>query len=570
MAPKVVILGGGVAGLSAAHELIERGFEVAVYELKPIPGGKARSVTVPKSGVDGRLNLPGEHGFRFFPSFYQNLPDVMKRIPFPGNKQGVFDNLVDATRLEFARFGVKPFVVPARFPVSFADWEVIINDLVHPDLSIPHDEVLFFAERMWRFLTSCKQRLFGEYELMTWWNYLEADNKSNGYRELFVEGLTRSLVASQPTKASARTVGEVFFRLLSGLTEPGVSSDRLLDGPTNDVWINPWMTYLTEDVVKIHPGTIPLDYHPQAKVTSINCQNARIVSATVSEDGLSKDVTADFYIAALPVEVMAGLVTPNMIAADPVFANFDLLKRDVAWMNGIQFYLKQDVAVIHGHVAYLDTPWALTSISQHQFWKNFDLSKYGDGKVQGILSVVISDWTTPGTFNGKAAQDLSNAEEVKIEVYRELVKSLNVGGQSLLPQDPREILDTWFLDPDIVFSGPPGQERPGNLEALFVNHADRWRFRPKALTQIPNLFLASDYVQTTTDVACMEAANEAARLAVNGVLTSSHMNVPPCKIFVYEEPEQIRPLLHFLRGFDFVRWELGKPWKHHGNGSPQN
>jgi uncharacterized protein with NAD-binding domain and iron-sulfur cluster len=30
--PKVIIIGGGVAGMSAAHELIERGFEVQVFE----------------------------------------------------------------------------------------------------------------------------------------------------------------------------------------------------------------------------------------------------------------------------------------------------------------------------------------------------------------------------------------------------------------------------------------------------------------------------------------------------------------------------------------------------------
>ena len=39
MAAKVAILGGGVAGLSAAHELAERGFEVHVYERKPVFGG---------------------------------------------------------------------------------------------------------------------------------------------------------------------------------------------------------------------------------------------------------------------------------------------------------------------------------------------------------------------------------------------------------------------------------------------------------------------------------------------------------------------------------------------------
>ena len=91
---KVVILGGGVAGLSAAHELVARGFEVEVYEKLDAFGGKARSLDNKGSGVDGRRDLPGEHGFRFFPGFYRNLPDTMKRIPYKLNKRGVFDNLL--------------------------------------------------------------------------------------------------------------------------------------------------------------------------------------------------------------------------------------------------------------------------------------------------------------------------------------------------------------------------------------------------------------------------------------------------------------------------------------------
>lgn len=100
---KVVILGGGVAGMSAAHELIERDFEVAVYEKLRIPGGKARSVEVSKpipppwnsdSAVSQKGKpLPGEHGFRFFAGFYNHLTDTMRRIPFKNNKNGVFDNL---------------------------------------------------------------------------------------------------------------------------------------------------------------------------------------------------------------------------------------------------------------------------------------------------------------------------------------------------------------------------------------------------------------------------------------------------------------------------------------------
>ena len=41
---KVIVLGGGVAGMSAAQELIERGFEVVVLERRDIAGGKSRGL----------------------------------------------------------------------------------------------------------------------------------------------------------------------------------------------------------------------------------------------------------------------------------------------------------------------------------------------------------------------------------------------------------------------------------------------------------------------------------------------------------------------------------------------
>jgi len=69
MTPTVAVLGGGVGGLSAAHELVERGFDVRVYESRALFGGKARSFGVPGSGTGGRADLPAEHGFRFFPGF---------------------------------------------------------------------------------------------------------------------------------------------------------------------------------------------------------------------------------------------------------------------------------------------------------------------------------------------------------------------------------------------------------------------------------------------------------------------------------------------------------------------
>src|SRR3954465_5461940 len=100
---RVAILGGGVAGLTAAHELADRGFEVVVLETRDIPGGKARSLPVPGSATGGREDLPAEHGFRFFPGFYQHIPDTMRRIPAGGKT--VFERLTGAERILLAQAG---------------------------------------------------------------------------------------------------------------------------------------------------------------------------------------------------------------------------------------------------------------------------------------------------------------------------------------------------------------------------------------------------------------------------------------------------------------------------------
>ena len=145
---KVIILGGGIAGMTAAHELVERGFEVEVYELKDIPGGKARSINVPNSAAPGKKPLPGEHGFRFFPGFYRHVTDTMKRIPYKANRQGVFGNLVIATRLALARHkaGKDPIVISARFPRNFTDFELILKVLLRvPDLELRPGELEFFC-----------------------------------------------------------------------------------------------------------------------------------------------------------------------------------------------------------------------------------------------------------------------------------------------------------------------------------------------------------------------------------------------------------------------------------------
>jgi uncharacterized protein with NAD-binding domain and iron-sulfur cluster len=554
---KVVVLGGGVAGMSAAHELVERGFEVEVYERKPVPGGKARSIdatsasvrrapagerAAARSTVSGPP-LPGEHGFRFFPGFYKHVVDTMARIPYRGGS--VAQNLVDTSELRMALFDRPSYVLPSEFPRTPGDLKVdvfVVLAYLAGRIDVPLDDLLFFACKMWQFVTSCEERRLLEYERVSWWDFIEAEGRSPAYQKYFGSGITRSLVAAKARRASTKTIGDIFVQIVFEILLPGVAADRLLNGPTNDVWINPWLDYLRKRGVA---------YHTNADVRSIHFDRGAVRHASVAINGRARDVRGDYFIAALPVERMAELVSPSLLRGDASLANLNALTEYVEWMNGIQFYLTEDVPLAKGHAIFLDSPWALTSVSQPQFWKDFDMSRYGDGQVRGLLSVDISDWDVKG-LNGREARHCTR-DEIAAEVWAQLQRSLNVGGEVLLRDDQ---LHSWFLDPDIADADPSAPREATNAEPLLVNYVDTWRLRSDAVTRIPNFFLASDYVRTYTDLATMEAANEAARRAVNGVLRASGVDASPCAIWNLHEPEVFLP----LRAYDRVRFRQGLPW----------
>ena len=252
--PVVVVLGGGVGGMSAAQELAERGFQVRVFEKKSVPGGKARSIPVPNSGTEGREDLPGEHGFRFFPRFYRHVTDSMKRIPFPGNERGVYDNLVEASRDMLAQFDKKPLVAPARFPRTLADVELMLSDMFDgADIGVDKADLSFFGERIWQLMTSCQQRIEEQYERISWWTFTDAAARSAAYRAVLVEGLTRTLVAAKANQASTRSGGVVLTEMVYATARPGRSDDNLLNGPTTERWIDPWLSYLQGSRGRVPP-----------------------------------------------------------------------------------------------------------------------------------------------------------------------------------------------------------------------------------------------------------------------------------------------------------------------------
>jgi uncharacterized protein with NAD-binding domain and iron-sulfur cluster len=549
----VFILGGGVAGLSAAHELAERNFDVVVFERHSICGGKARSMTHVGSGVGGRPDLPAEHGFRFFPGFYWHLTDTMQRIVVdPVTGLTADRNLVPAEEIAIAQDGKPLFKVQASAPRTLPEWVLALRTLVEdPALGIPLKEAQFFVKKIFCFLGSGRQRRLQELEGISWADYLDASNKSKPYNNILVRGLSQSLVAMRPDKASTLTVGTMFVQIVLNILHgrpaaQGSSqhADRVLNAPTNDAWIDPWVAQL-----RANPKVQILTEHT---VQQIDHNASKNVIASVKVKDATGTITTfgdenDFYLSAVPIDVVqknAALFPPGLKAAAGLMhpsagGTIGVDALDVEWMSGVLFYMNRDVSASKGHIIYSDSPWALTSISQRQFWRaNWPWNTYGNGQVQDILSTIISDWTATGNKVHPIEAKNCTKQQIFEETWAQLKAHLNQAGGGGAVTDA-DVVDR-FLDPAITFDPNPPHKVLDNSEPLLVNTIHSRKHRPGAVTAIPNFFVASDYVLTNTDLACMEAANEAAREAVNGILARANSTEPQCTIRPLEEPQLFR------------------------------
>lgn len=264
-------------------------------------------------------------------------------------------------------------------------------------------------------------------------------------------------------------------------------------------------------------------------VTGLDVKGGRIVSARSRDArGRRHRIDADWFVSAMPAERARRLWDAPVLAVDPALKGMDDLFVD--WMAGIQFFMNEKVDLVRGHISFIDAPWALTGLTQGQFWgaRNF-ARDYGDGGAVDCLSVDISNWDAKGVLYGKTAKECTPGQIAK-EVWAQIM--MHGTAAKVLRED---MVRSWFLDPGIVFDRRQGRNR--NVTPLLVNTVGTWDKRPTARTAFGNLFLAGDYVQTNIDLATMEGANESARAAVNALLDASGSSATPAKLYkLYRAP----------------------------------
>src|SRR5205814_987163 len=231
-----------------------------VYERDHL-GGKAWSLGVSGSAAAGGRPLPGEHGFRFFPGFYKNLGDTMRRTPMPGG--GVaYDRLVRASTYRSSFAGRPDATIPLSWPPTGVSQDAfqqsVAAALVEAHL-LPANEAAYFASKLWVYVTSCDERRLGQWDYLSWKDFIREDQMSEEYRKVLSRSLVRNLAATKSSEASTHSIGLVGeATILSAMgrgNDVKGSVDRVLDGPTSQVWLDGWIAHLRALGVGFEVGT---------------------------------------------------------------------------------------------------------------------------------------------------------------------------------------------------------------------------------------------------------------------------------------------------------------------------
>jgi NAD(P)-binding Rossmann-like domain len=549
MPGNVFVIGGGVAGLTAAHELSERGYTVTIYEARTERGGKVRSWSVPLT-TQPTKKVPAEHGFRFFPGFYRHVTHTMDRIATGGST--VYQSLVGQPQTVMAPQddGVNPDVPlplslpPGPAPVAPPNAAAILN-LTAADYLRMAGALTLYQALIFKDETVADQgSLAGpmpprKLDDFSWWNYCGAAAGSNNYRLFFGRGLTRCFVATRAEQMSARTGAGILLQLLFDIAKPDPfenppkvrPADRALNAPTSAAWIKPWTTQLLNPPPSAVPGT-PTPTKVTIKTGTVNTvitsavgTGRRVTSLKVTTTQGQKTIAVgpnDSVVFAVSLDGARALIASDAgLRAEPELA---LLSQTAGVkngnMNGVQFFLVPNSLsgpLIRGHYLLVESSWAITALSQDSRWW-----KAGAAPDGGILSVIISDWLTAAPTAGGKSALTSNDAELTTELWRQL--------REAIPQLPAA-KPPYAIDVGIAWNAATSARL--NTEPMLVNTTNSWAYRPHAgLTgSVANLVMAGDFVRGITDFASMELANETARRAVNVLLKRDGLAQAPCKVY---------------------------------------
>ena len=335
--PHVIILGGGISGISAAAVLLERDYPVTLVESRGFLGGRAFSFTDQQTGAGPHTGEQVDNGQHVIVGCCTEFRSLLKRL-------GLEDHWYIQPKLRIAvldRHGKTGLLKAGLLPSPL--------HLLGSFLTFPH---LTFGEKMKVILALVRAKFVNRqdpyYERITFYEWL----KGQGQSEPAVQNLWNLLV--KPTlNDDVRDVSAVMGLMIiqEGILTGYHSSDiGYAVADLQSAIGDPAKEYLTRHGCQLMLGS---------PVTKLPVSADEIQGVDL---GSGEQVTGDVYLSALPSDALLKVLPENVVNDHPLFGHL----RGLATSPIVNVHLWYDRPVMHGDFcALVDSPlqWVFNQTS---------------------------------------------------------------------------------------------------------------------------------------------------------------------------------------------------------------
>ena len=493
----IVIFGAGIAGLSAAHELVQLGYAVSVYEVNAQPGGFFRSSRLEQD------NMPTEYSWHGMGPWYHNTFDLLQKIPF--SEKG---NVYDLALSRSIAFGIFPDTAKAQF------YDEGLKS-IHKMFGMDKWEFTKATYLMLKSWTSNKRSKIEYAKLnaaQTWKPFLK-ERSYKTWRSCF-----GPWIGSDWSKVSLHIAGDFFRKQLISKPTHYHKADQdgpawthgaengwlLFKGPSNEYWFNPWVKYLKEKGVR---------FHWEKALTRLEFDGTRIVSAFCG----TEKIQGDLYILAINPYLTAEILSKTPALEQQKELNlFKYLTQDephnqvsfrLAFAEEMKFPRQRTAIVVS------DSEFNLTLFAVEQVWdKAVDLGE----NIKSLWTGTSCISSVPGRIYHKPVNNCTKEEfieEVKAQILScgaldELIKEANHG---------KGLKDFAMMKVEVWHEWEFSKEGLKPLQPKWVTTTNTQAYIPAQRTSVANLFLAGAHTQTQAQVWSIEGAVESGRRAAKAI-----------------------------------------------------
>ncbi|MDQ3930166.1 MAG: FAD-dependent oxidoreductase [Chloroflexota bacterium] len=323
---KVIVVGAGLAGLTAAADLADAGAKVLVLEKRDVPGGKV------SSWYEGEY--PVESGLHIFFGCYRELLAMMKRV-------GAYDNInwKEHTIL-VARPGGK--VARFRFPNVPAPFNGIVA-FTGNDLLTWHEKLTNVRALIKPWLSSLRR--VARWDDRTYAQWHRDSGIAEGVLTKWWNPIALSMGFLEAEEMSARPMTTVFHHFSR---HADASRVGFLDGPPGERMHRPFIDYIEARGGELRCGSkveqVELDWSSgKPGVSGVSLANGEILEA-------------DAVVLAAPLHNARRMV-PKVLRHHPYFANLWRLK-SVPVMN-VQVWFDRYVSEVDNLFFTADAPFSV-------------------------------------------------------------------------------------------------------------------------------------------------------------------------------------------------------------------